>query len=226
MTWLTIDAVNHIVLYSLAGQTIEAVVANPSSSKATVTGSSSIKAAVSGTTVRITGSPSGISSVKFGSTVVWVVDKETATTFWNPRLLTTTANFDLSADIPSVVVIGPYLVRNATIQGTTLRVFGDVNATTSIQIIAPKAVTSMTWNNQIVALTTTSTGTRSGSIPFTLSASSVVLPSLSAAAWNCTDSLPEVSTGFDDSDWVNANKTSTTRPLQPFAGKVGLVPVS
>jgi hypothetical protein len=221
MTWATIDGIDYIVLYVLSGQTVETVVANPSSSVVTVTGSTSVTAKVSSGTTRVTGSPSGISVVRFGSTAVIVTDKKTAASFWNPRLSQPVGkNFDVAPDVPSTIVIGPYLVRNATISGSTLQLFGDINATTTIQIIAPKSVTALTWNGQNVALQTSAIGTKSGSLPFTVP--KVTLPSLtgSGSAWQCLDSLPEIQPGFDDSTWANANKTTTARPLKPFVGQV------
>jgi hypothetical protein len=220
MTWTTIDGKDVIVLYALKGQAIEAVLTSSTASLAapSVTGSS-IKAQAINATVQITGSPSGISTVTFGSTVVIVADKETATTFWNPHLTNPSSPYDVSPDAASVLIVGPYLVRNATISGSTLKVFGDINATTAISFLAPKAVTHLTWNGRQVTLKDSNIiGMKTGSVAFSLSKPS--LPNLKSARWSCVDSLPEIQGNFDDSSWVNASKTSTPRPDQPFAGKV------
>ncbi|KAJ7588675.1 hypothetical protein C8J56DRAFT_785222 [Mycena floridula] len=46
--------------------------------------------------------------------------------------------------IYSVLVSGPYVLRTAQIQGSTLNFVGDLNGTTPIEIIAPAAVSHFT----------------------------------------------------------------------------------
>ena len=188
----------------------------------TVSGSSSISArSGSNGTVVITGTPSGISAVHLGKTVVLIADKPTALTFWNIRLPSPHATiYDRAPDVPSVLVFGPYLVRNATLAsgGLVLALHGDLNATTTLDVVAPSSVKRVTWNGQNIPVTKSDIGTLRGTLRMTASAPK--LPSLKTAKWLCTDSLPEIQSGFDDSQWVSANKTSTARPYQPFAGKV------
>lgn len=218
MTWTTIDGTDIVVLYALAGQSIEAVIADASGAPPTVAGSSTISARVTNASVAITGTPSGVSVVSFGKAKVIVVDKHTALSFWNPRLLGTGATlYDAAPDVPSVLVAGPYLVRNATVSGMTLELFGDLNQTTTIDVIAPAAVKTVLWNGAKVTVAKSNIGTLRGQLSFGLKAT---IPSLKSAIWSCADSLPEIQAGFDDSAWVTANKTSTLRPYQPTAGKV------
>ncbi|KIJ53629.1 glycoside hydrolase family 35 protein [Sphaerobolus stellatus SS14] len=218
LTQTTIDGVDYIVLYSLAGQSIEAQIQSSVVKTVSVTGSNAIKARIQGQSVIVSGSPSGVSAVKFGSTVVIVADKAAAGTFWQPRL---SASYDVSPDTPSVLVIGPYLVRNATISGSSLLLTGDIQKVTDLTIIAPSAVKSISWNGKQVTSGKASSGVglaaRLNDIP-----KLPALPSLKSLVWKSADSLPEIAPSFDDSKWVVANKTSTSRPLQPFAGKVVL----
>lgn len=218
MTQTTIDSTDYVVLYVPAGQSVEAVIPTSSSTVA-VTGSSTIKGRVANKTVIITGTASGTSVVKFGKTAVLIADKATAGTFWNPR--TTASEYDLAPDAASVLVAGPYLVRNATISGSTLRLVGDINATTPLTVVAPAAVTSVTWNGASVKVAKSTLGVGlSGTLSSGAKAPS--LPSLKSAAWKSADSLPEVAVAFDDSTWVTANKTTTARPFKPFSGKLVL----
>ena len=215
LTQATIDGTDYAALYVPAGQTVEAVVIGASAGAPTVTGSSSISAKLTDGNVIITGSPSGVSYVKFGSTTVLVMDKVTATSFWQPRL---SAALDVSPRTPSVLVGGPYLVRNATVSGSTLRLVGDTNDTTSLTVIAPTAVTSVTWNGKAVAVKKSAsdvglTGTLAG--PSALSD----LPKLASRSWKTADSLPEAAPSFDDKAFVVANKTSVERRQKPYAGK-------
>ncbi|KAI0783038.1 glycoside hydrolase superfamily [Abortiporus biennis] len=221
--WSTIGGVDNIILYAQAGHSIEVVVSNVAAgSTAKVSGSTSINARTgNNNTVIITGSPSGISSVSISSkATVIVADKHTALSFWNIQLPSTTSTiYDKAPDVPSVFIFGPYLVRNATITGSRLAINGDTNVTsTTIDIIAPPQVNSVTWNGSPIRVTKSNIGTLRGTIITSLQP--ITLPNLKdASQWSCLDSLPEIQSNFDDSSWVTANKTATQRPIQPSAGK-------
>ncbi|KAF8320898.1 glycoside hydrolase family 35 protein [Clavulina sp. PMI_390] len=214
-TWTTIDGVDYLVLYAIAGQSIEAVIST--SSHPTVAGSSTIKAStVNGTTV-ITGTTSGVAVVTVGSIKVLVVDKHTAYTFAQPRL-EAEGYFNVGPATSSVLIYGPYLVREATLSGSTLSIVGDINATTTINVFAPKSVRSISWNGTPLSTKTNSVGALSATIAFKYS-SIAALPSLTTAEWLCHDTLPEKAVSFDDSTWTVANKTSVLRPDKPIGGK-------
>ncbi|KAJ7469612.1 glycoside hydrolase family 35 protein [Mycena latifolia] len=226
MTWATFDKVDTIVLYALEGQYIEISVEVAKKVPIVHTGSTTIGAKVTGKTVTISGSPSGLTVVTFGGTRVIVGDKKTVSAVWAPRLETTVltahAHYDLSPDAPSVLVLGPYLVRSATAHGSVLQLTGDLNATTPLDIFAPKRFTSVTWNGAPVHLTPTALGSLRGSLAFPKAITEAKVPVLADLEWVCADSLPELDAAFDDSTWVLANKTSTQRPQQPTAGKLVL----
>ena len=211
-----------MVLYANAGHVTETVISGASSTAPKVSGSTSISAkSGSNGTVIITGEPTGLSAVSFGKTVVLVAPKETALSFWNVHLPSTSATiYDRAPDVPSVLVLGPYLVRNASLadNGSVLVLQGDLNATTTLQVFAPASVRRVTWNGANVKVTKSPLGALTGTL--TLTAKAPELPDLKTAEWSCTNALPEVQDGFDDTAWVVANKTSTARPYQPFAGKV------
>ncbi|KAK7695246.1 hypothetical protein QCA50_002436 [Cerrena zonata] len=218
-TWATIGDVDYLVLYAEKGHSIEAVVSGVGSSTPTVSGSTTIsaKAGDNSTTV-ITGSPSGISTVTIGKTVVLVADKHTALSFWNVHIPGRSATqYDRAPDVPSVLVIGPYLVRGATLENSHLALRGDLNATTTLDVITPSSVNRITWNGAPVNVKKTDIGTLRGTLQFNVQAPT--LPNLKEASWFCADSLPEIQPGFDDSKWVTMNKTSTARPYQPQGGK-------
>ncbi|KAG6832764.1 hypothetical protein H0H87_000417 [Tephrocybe sp. NHM501043] len=222
MTWATFDGVDTLVAYTLAGQTVEIVAENPNGSSVTTVGSRSIKATKSGKTVTVSGSPLDITVVTFGKTRIIVADKKTASAFWAPRLAekgTGHDHYDLGPSVDSVLVKGPYLVRGATALSSTLQLTGDLNATTTIDIFAPKAFTGVTWNGKTVKVSKTDIGTLRGSVSLPADLRSVKVPVLNDLEWKCADSLPELSADYDDSTWVLANKTSTLRPQQPTAGK-------
>ncbi|EKM53444.1 glycoside hydrolase family 35 protein [Phanerochaete carnosa HHB-10118-sp] len=219
--WATIDSTDHLILYANEGHQVEAVISGVPSDKPKVTGSSSISARTGpiGTFI-ITGSPKGVSSISLGNTMVFVADKHTALSFWNVHLSSAnTTVYDRAPDVPSIFVFGPYLVRNATLLDgrSVLALHGDINATTTLDVVAPSSVKRVIWNGRTVHVQKSNIGTLRGILKFTAQAPE--LPDLRTAEWLCTDSLPEIQSNFNDSSWVTANKTSTGRPYQPFAGK-------
>ena len=171
----------------------------------------------------ITGTPKGISTVSFGKTTIFVADKHTALSFWNVYVPAPNAIiYDRAPDVPSVFVFGPYLVRNATLANgeSALALHGDINTTTTLDIVAPSSVKSATWNGQVVQVQKSDIGTLRGTLGF--GAKAPTLPNLKTVEWLCADSPPEIQNDFDDKSWVAANKTSTARPYQPLAGKVSV----
>ncbi|KAG8722514.1 hypothetical protein FRC08_001028 [Ceratobasidium sp. 394] len=227
-TWLTLDGEDHIVLYA-SNQTTLTVLPTTSRAKPTITGvASSIIASISNGAATVSGTtPSGLVRVTIGKTSVWLADKSwLAPRIWQPRVSGTTGNgiYDLSPRTGSVLVFGPYLVRNATIHGSTLAIVGDSKggATTDLEVLAPASVKSVTWNGRSIKLSKTATGTLKGNI--VVEDLTPKLPNLKTLEWRCIDSLPEVALEFDDSTWVAANKTTTARPVrfQPLGGKLML----
>jgi hypothetical protein len=174
-------------------------------------------------TTTLSGSPSGLTVVTFANTRIIVGDKKTVSGFFAPRLATSGtghAHYDLGPDVPSVLVLGPYLVRGATAHGSVLQLTGDLNTTSTLDVFAPKQFTSVMWNGAVVRTTRSAIGSLHGQVGFPAAVAAAKIPVLADLEWTCADSLPELDGGFDDSTWVLANKTTTQRPQQPTAGKV------
>ncbi|TDL19485.1 glycoside hydrolase family 35 protein [Rickenella mellea] len=218
MTWTTIDNTDIIVLYALAGQNTETVIETSATSVQLTQGNGAISSRVTGGTVVLTGNPNGVSVAQFGRTKVFIMDKATAGTFWSPRQSPTT--FDLTNRQPATLIGGPYLVRNATIAGSTLNVVGDISSSGTLSVVAPAAVNTVTFNGAKLTGTKNAAGVWSGAL--TKPAIAATIPSLKTATWRCSDSLPEVANSFDDSKWVTATKTTTLREQKPTAGKLVL----
>ncbi|KAF7360949.1 putative beta-galactosidase A [Mycena sanguinolenta] len=222
LTWATFDQVDTIVLYALEGQYVEISVESAPGAKISHAGSTTISAKPTGKTTTVSGSPSGLTVVTFGNTRIIVGDKKTVSGFFAPRLTvsgTGHSHYDLGPDVSSVLVLGPYLVRSATAHGPVLQLTGDLNATTTLDVFAPKEFTSITWNGATVQTTKSDIGSLRGEVKFPAAIANATIPVLANLEWKCADSLPELDPAFDDSTWVLANKTTTQRPLQPTAGK-------
>ncbi|KAF8704675.1 Glycoside hydrolase family 35 protein, partial [Rhizoctonia solani] len=155
-TWTTIDGQDNILLYISNQTTITGFYTN-STSKTIVSGSSSVTASIFNGTALISGVPlsNGLVRVAVGNTSVWLDDKTwLAPRVWQPRVS------------GSVLVFGLYLVRNATINGSTLDITGDAqSATTSeLEVLAPSVIEHVTFNGQPVTVSKSTTGTLKGSI--------------------------------------------------------------
>ncbi|PMD45496.1 glycoside hydrolase family 35 protein [Hyaloscypha variabilis F] len=111
----------------------------------------------------------------------------------------------------SVIVKAGYLLRSAIIIDKSLRLIGDVNATTEIEVIAtPTEVTDIWYNGQLFKATNSSTGNLLASVDFT--PPDIILPDFTTLDWKYIDSLPEVQSSYDDSNWTPLTHTATNNP--------------
>ncbi|KAJ7483608.1 glycoside hydrolase family 35 protein [Mycena latifolia] len=152
--------------------------------------------------------------------LVLFADSVTAATFWAPVLPGAGAfgSYWAIGSNASVLVGGPYLVRNASISGSTLALVGDLNTTAPLTVIAPPTVKSVTWNGASVrvAAGVTATGGLVGTLTPRSAVRTVTVPKLTG--WKFKDSLPEIGSTFDDSTWTVANHTTTNIPFKPYYG--------
>lgn len=152
----------------------------------------------------------GASAVRFSNGVLaYLVDIPTAWTFFAPP---TTSNPTVKPD-QQTFVFGPYLVRSATISGATVSVIGDNANATSIEVYAGKNATQVSWNGIKLSTTITPYGSLVARIPGT-DDRKISLPSLTD--FKAADSLPEISTSYNDGQWTVANKTTTISPVKPL----------
>jgi hypothetical protein len=152
--------------------------------------------------------------------LILFADSVTTASFWAPVIPGTSelSHFWQFGSNQTVLVSGPYLVRNATIQGNQLRLTGDLNASVPLTVIAPPNVKAVSWNGVPVsdAQASSSSSVIKGRLNMKSSAQSVQLPDLTN--WRFADSLPEVQKNFSDENWIIANHTSTNIITKPLFG--------
>jgi beta-galactosidase len=107
-----------------------------------------------------------------------------------------------------VLVQGPYLVRGAKLTGSKLAITGDIVNATTLEVFAPKAVKSITWNGKSIKTKSTEYGSLKASLD---APKSIKLPAFSS--WKANDSLPERFADYDDSGvaWVGKLLFSTRK---------------
>ena len=193
--------------------------------------------------VKFTSNPgfaSGVTIVSFlsgidGLVTVWDSDRQlvlyadsvTAATFWSPVIAGPShdplANYWGLGTNESILVGGPYLVREARLSGSTLALRGDLKTDARLTLIAPRHVRFITWNGQSVfgdfsvASSPTSIGGFVGHLQTRHSLTSgIKVPKLTG--WKFRDSLPEIQNSFNDDTWAVANHTTTNIPFKPHYG--------
>lgn len=111
-----------------------------------------------------------------------------------------------------MIVEAGYFVRSVYIEGTSLHVDGDLNATVPIKVIgAPPSTKDLNFNSKKLDFTIDPiTGDWSSTLGYT--APTINLPDLSSLGWKYLDNLPEIQSSYDDSAWTEANHTTSTNP--------------
>lgn len=99
-----------------------------------------------------------------------------------------------------------------SLKGRTLAFTGDINQTTTIEVIGgpPVGCSTLAFNGESLTTTQNSYGIMTGVIDF--KPPNFALPSLGGLEWRCIDSLPELLPSYDDSEWLDANLLTTSNP--------------
>ncbi|KAG7096629.1 hypothetical protein E1B28_004046 [Marasmius oreades] len=218
-TWATIDGKDVIVLYGNSGEVHETAFTFKDTTVPTakvVSGRGSIQQkTLSSTSLAIQFTTSGQTVVQVGDkTTLYILDRENAYQFWVPP---SPSNFaHVTAPREPIIIKGGYLLRSATTSEGRLAIIGDLNATTSLEIIAPQALTKtgVTFNGKPVSeLKKTNYGSLVGRVSAVLP--DVKLPDLKSLTWKTADSLPEIKKDYFDDLWTIANHTETVNPTTP-----------
>ncbi|RAQ71831.1 beta-galactosidase [Aspergillus flavus] len=110
-----------------------------------------------------------------------------------------------------IIVKAGYLVRSASIQDNHLVLSGDVNATTTVEVIStPQEVHGIVFNNQSLNTILSSRGKLQGSVPY--HPPTISVPSLYDLEWRYLDSLPEIDPLYDDKAWTVLNQSWSNNP--------------
>ncbi|KAI1632573.1 glycoside hydrolase superfamily [Biscogniauxia mediterranea] len=139
-----------------------------------------------------------------------------AYTYWVAELPAAApiANYS-SPSKSSVIVRGAYLIRAAALDGEILRLTGDVNSTTDLELIYEPTgqVTTLSFNGALLPTVRTAEGKLTARVAF--EAPSLTLPDFAALEWKYVDSLPELQRDYDDAAWTACDCASSNNP-QPL----------
>ncbi|PVH74545.1 glycoside hydrolase family 35 protein [Cadophora sp. DSE1049] len=156
----------------------------------------------------------GKTVVKFGNVLIYLLDQESAWKFWAPP---TTLNPDVKPD-EQIFVLGPYLVRSASISHGVVHVSGDNDNATTVEVYTGNSdIQTIDWNGIRLSATKTSYGSVTAQIPGAKDRM-ISLPALTN--WRSKDTLPEKLAAYDDTKWAVCNKSTTLSPVAPLTKPV------
>ncbi|KAL8944309.1 MAG: hypothetical protein Q9216_000493 [Gyalolechia sp. 2 TL-2023] len=144
---------------------------------------------------------------------VYLLDRNYAYNYWVLDLPARSPSDNYSTLNPSSVIIrAGYLLRTAAVRNDSLFLTGDLNRTTPIEVVGgePHPCTSLFFNGQKLTTNTNSYGVTTGTLVFYRP--NVSLPNLTNLEWKYINSLPEIESDYDDSNWQNANVSITMNP--------------
>lgn len=151
--------------------------------------------------------------------IILVGDTLSASTFHAPILPGSDGfTFFGTSTNDTILLQGPPLVRNASISGSTLDLYGDMETSTTVTVYAPESVTDITWNG---ARQTVSSSEGFLTFNYQYSVPNVTSPVISG--WKYADSLPEIQDGFSDSNWTDADHLNSTNPFFKYYGDVSVL---
>lgn len=118
-----------------------------------------------------------------------------------------------------VIAKAGYLMRTASVSGNSLYLTGDLNATTTLEILtSPRNVRNVYFNERKLRDVKLDHGRLTTTLEY--QQPKLKLPDLTKLRWKYVDSLPEIGDGYDDSAWVSADNPETNNNVRDDAGNV------
>lgn len=156
----------------------------------------------------------GKTVLKVNGILIFLMEVQTAWKFWAPP----TTNNPTIKPSEQIFVMGPYLVRNASISHGVVHISGDNDNSTTIEVYTgdPK-IETIDWNGLRLKASSTPYGSVTAQIPGNENRK-ITLPLLTN--WRSANSLPEKASTYDDSKWTACNKTTTLSPVAPLTKPV------
>lgn len=162
--------------------------------------------------------------ISFGPTSSTASDFAAPARYTSPSSLITSSQhlvqqfFDYSND--HVILLRVDLLRNATYSTTTapldtLHLWGSVSKSGDAYLMALPSLKHVYWNGEKVEARQDANVEWFYMLPLPGPSDAALTwepPKMAALDWRWSDSIPESSPSFDDSDWISANKTSSPNP--------------
>ncbi|GJC89832.1 putative beta-galactosidase A [Colletotrichum liriopes] len=140
---------------------------------------------------------------------IYLLTRNEAYNFWVPPAVGDFATSD-------VIVKAGYLIRNVAVDGDSLSFSGDLNSTTTIEVVggAPASLKSLNFNGKSLAFKQNEYGVVTATVDF--ATPEIKLPCLSQVSWKYVDSLPEIKSDYSDESWTDADLKETYNTANPL----------
>ncbi|KJZ75914.1 hypothetical protein HIM_04738 [Hirsutella minnesotensis 3608] len=160
--------------------------------------------------------------IQIDDLIIHMLDRNQAYNYWVPVLSTDGNAYGSSLVNPEAIIVnGGYLVRSASVQGSTLSLRADFNTSTTLEIIGvPKGVTQLLLNGCPVRHARTPLG--DWLVQPAIKIPKLAVPDLKSLEWRRVDSLPEIRPGYDDSAWPLADHKTSNNSKVPLQTPVSL----
>lgn len=157
--------------------------------------------------------------------VVYILDRQDAYNYWVIDLPndSTTGNYTNNKLSPSAPIVkAGYLLRTVEVDGQSMHLTGDLNATAPVEVIggAPACLEQLTFNGESLNFTQSESGVVSSILEYV--EPTVALPDLASLQWKTIDSLPEIQSGYDDSLWTTADLTYSNNTARNLSTPMSL----
>lgn len=136
----------------------------------------------------------------------WVVDLPSDDTF---------GNYTNPSHLSSAPIVkADYLLRAAKVSGDRIDLTGDLNATSSVEVIGSlDKVKKLTFNGVDLPFERNSDGCGSIKAEAKFEKPDFTVPDLSQAEWKVLDTLPEIKESYDDASWTVADHSTTNNTV-------------
>lgn len=215
-TWKKYGSRSILVVYGGPNEVHELAISKTSGGTA-VEGSGVKFSNRNGNTILNWSSNSSRRVVRVGSNLyIVILDRNTAYNYWTVSTLPENSYSIDATPSSDLIVKAGYLIRTASIADGKINLVGDINATTTIEIVggAHEGITGLTFNGATVPTTLDRNGFLSGTVEFSVPA--IKLPNLNSLSWKYIDALPELDSTYDDSAWTDADHKDTKNTYWPL----------
>lgn len=216
-TWKIYNGRSVLVLYGGMNETHEAAISATSGATA-VEGSGVKFANRNGNTILHWETSTSRRVVRVGSNLyIVILDRDSAYRYWTVSTLPQGSYSHDATPSSDLIVHSGYLIRNATISNGDIHLYGDINATTDIEVVggAHDGSATLTFNGELMQSTLDGNGFLKATAEF--QEPDLGLSSLSMLSWKYIDALPELASTYDDSAWTDADHITTNNTYWPLA---------
>lgn len=216
-TWKRYDTRSILVVYGGQDEVHELAVSKAGGATA-IEGSGVKFANRNGNTILHWKTTSSRRVVRIGTDLyIVILDRNSAYTYWTVSTLPEGSYTHDATQSSDIIVKAGYLIRSASIDSGNINLVGDINATTTIEVVggAHKNITGITFNGNALEATLDRNGFLRGTVAF--SAPELTLPNLDSLSWKYIDALPELKSTYDDSAWTDADHVETNNTYWPLS---------